>query len=192
MDDSDVAVPVVPVPRHIMRGPAKERVLFRTISSFFDQPGRIEKLRLVLVDKRVSLRRLEKSATACHTLEQATTCESYRAWLRSYGKKYFDTFARSNRARSNRISFRDMNTTLAQLNFLRWALIDGLVDRVIANNRRRDDIEDDIVGAATIVDDDDDDNGKTIPGSSSSGGGSGGGGKANVMSFITPVPLRFP
>lgn len=131
---------MTPSMRRTMKGPpesaplsSREILLFETIRKFFDDPAHLDKLRQVLQDKSVSLRRLESIATACSTAADARVCESYYAWLRAYGKKLFDPFARS-----KHVSFQSIDTTLGQLNFLRWAMSQPrLVERAIHERQAR-------------------------------------------------------
>lgn len=146
------ALPAPPSVRRTMRGPpdpppgapelgmsCRELLLFNTIKDFFGKPEHMQKLRQVLEEKSVSLRRLECIATASGTATEAVVSESYYAWLRAYGKRYFDPFARS-----KHIAFKPdgankaLETTLGQLNFLRWALTQPkLVDRAIQERNER-------------------------------------------------------
>lgn len=48
---------------------------------------------------------------------------SYKSHLKAYSKKMFDPFCRW-----KRIKFRDMDTTVGQLNFFEWAISDEVLD----------------------------------------------------------------
>jgi hypothetical protein len=48
---------------------------------------------------------------------------SYKSHLKAYSKKMFDPFCRW-----KRIKFRDMDTTVGQLNFFEWAITDEVLD----------------------------------------------------------------
>ena len=50
---------------------------------------------------------------------------SYKSHLKAYSKKMFDPFCRW-----KRIKFRDMETTVGQLNFFEWALNDDVLDYI--------------------------------------------------------------
>ena len=112
---------------------SREILLFNTIREFFADSSHMEKLKEVLLEKSVSLRRLECIATASSTMDEVLVSNSYYSWLKAYGKRLFDPFARS-----KHISFHSMDTTLGQLNFLRWAMTQPrLVDRAICERHAR-------------------------------------------------------
>uniref|UniRef100_A0A6C0KGS8 Uncharacterized protein n=1 Tax=viral metagenome TaxID=1070528 RepID=A0A6C0KGS8_9ZZZZ len=48
---------------------------------------------------------------------------SYKSHLKAYSKRMFDPFCRW-----KRIKFRDIETTVGQLNFFEWAITDGILD----------------------------------------------------------------
>jgi hypothetical protein len=48
---------------------------------------------------------------------------SYKSHLKAYSKRMFDPFCRW-----KRIKFRDIETTVGQLNFFEWAITDGVLD----------------------------------------------------------------
>ena len=53
---------------------------------------------------------------------------SYKSHLKAYSKKMFDPFCRW-----KRIKFRDMDTTVGQLNFFEWAISDEVLDYLEKN-----------------------------------------------------------
>jgi hypothetical protein len=111
----------------------RELVLFETVRDFFNEPSNLDTLKAVLLRKSVSLRRLESIATSTTTAKEANTSESYYSWLRAYGKKLFDPFARS-----KHISFQSIETTVGQLNFMRWAMTQpDLMDTAAIERRQR-------------------------------------------------------
>lgn len=65
---------------------------------------------------------------------------SYKAQLKSYKKRYFDPFKRSDKKREkftfnfNKKGYSDsLNTTIGQLNFFRWAISNKIIDYVEQN-----------------------------------------------------------
>jgi hypothetical protein len=48
---------------------------------------------------------------------------AYKSSLDGYSKKFFDPFCRT-----ERIQFKGYTTTVAQLNFLRWCVMNGIID----------------------------------------------------------------
>lgn len=50
---------------------------------------------------------------------------SYKSHLKAYSKKMFDPFCRS-----KRIKFRELDTTVGQLNFFEWAITDEVLDYI--------------------------------------------------------------
>lgn len=50
---------------------------------------------------------------------------SYKSHLKAYSKKMFDPFCRS-----KRIKFRELDTTVGQLNFFEWAINDEVLDYI--------------------------------------------------------------
>jgi hypothetical protein len=53
---------------------------------------------------------------------------SYKSHLKAYSKKMFDPFCRW-----KRIKFREMDTTVGQLNFFEWAISDEVLDYIEKN-----------------------------------------------------------
>jgi hypothetical protein len=54
---------------------------------------------------------------------------AYKSHLKAYSKKMFDPFCRW-----KRIQFRDMETTVGQLNFFEWAITDGVLKYISDNH----------------------------------------------------------
>jgi hypothetical protein len=57
------------------------------------------------------------------TGRQFTVHMAYKSSLDGYSKKFFDPFCRT-----ERIEFMGLTTTVAQLNFIRWCIVNGIVD----------------------------------------------------------------
>ena len=54
---------------------------------------------------------------------------AYKSSLDGYSKKLFDPFCRT-----ERIEFQGLTTTVAQLNFIRWCITNGIIDYLISLN----------------------------------------------------------
>jgi hypothetical protein len=59
------------------------------------------------------------------TGRQFTVHVAYKSSLDGYSKKFFDPFCRT-----ERIEFQGFTTTIAQLNFIRWCIVNGIVDYI--------------------------------------------------------------
>ena len=64
---------------------------------------------------------------------QFNTYYSYKSQLKSYSKKRFDPFCRRERINFNYQGGKNVETTIGQLNFFKWA-IDNLIIEYIKNN----------------------------------------------------------
>jgi hypothetical protein len=83
----------------------------------------------------VSLRKLEwfvtnyaKSQHVTYTTPGGkifTVHVAYKSSLDGYSKKLFDPFCRT-----SRIEFHGLTTTIAQLNFLKWVIQNGIIDHI--------------------------------------------------------------
>jgi len=72
---------------------------------------------------------------------QFNTYYSYKSQLKSYSKKRFDPFCRRERINFNYQGCKNIETTIGQLNFFKWA-IDNLIIEYIKNNYKE--IEEDM------------------------------------------------
>ena len=90
----------------------------------------------------VSLRLLDYCCTNYAKKTRVVICENrmavhlywlYKDWLRQYRRRTFDPFRRRERIRFQGYSKEWLDTTVAQLNFLRWADYYGVIRYVRAN-----------------------------------------------------------
>jgi hypothetical protein len=113
---------------------AKSNLLLASLSKFFDEPANREQLHDIIGrGKGPSLRKLEwfvtnysKNNHVTFTAPNGKTFTvhvAYKSSLDGYSKKLFDPFCRT-----ERIEFQGLTTTCAQLNFLRWAISNGIVN----------------------------------------------------------------
>ena len=122
-----------------------ESVLMKAlVDHFTGRPGELEMLRAVLRGKvrGVSLRLLDylvtnfsRSKNTVYKTANGDTVHLYREYksqLRGYSKRQFDPFARRERVL---VDFPGgaIETTMAQLNFFRWAFGRGVVDYAAEN-----------------------------------------------------------
>jgi hypothetical protein len=112
----------------------KSNLLLASLTKFFEVPENREQLQNIIGNgKGPSLRKLEwfvtNYAKANHVTYTApngkmfTVHVAYKSSLDGYSKKLFDPFCRT-----ERIQFQGLTTTCAQLNFLRWAISNGIVN----------------------------------------------------------------
>ena len=111
-------------------------LLLEALRRFFEVPEHTQQLKDILEHRRgVSLRNLEWFVTnysrqtnvtyTTPTGRQFTVHVAYKSSLDGYSKKFFDPFCRT-----ERIEFQGFTTTIAQLNFIRWCIVNGIVDYI--------------------------------------------------------------
>ncbi len=118
---------------------SKSELLLSSLVKFFDIPENREKLHSILGrDARPptpSLRKLEwfvtnysKNRHVSYTAPNGkifTVHVAYKSSLDGYSKKLFDPFCRT-----ARIEFQGLTTTVAQLNFIRWCITNGIIEYI--------------------------------------------------------------
>ena len=115
----------------------KSALLLTSLERFFDEPKNQEQLFDILEHRKgISLRKLEWFVTNYSKAKQVTYTApngkmftvhvAYKSSLDGYSKKLFDPFCRT-----ERIQFKGLTTTVAQLNFLRWCLTNGIVSYLL-------------------------------------------------------------
>jgi hypothetical protein len=119
---------------------SKEKLLLTKLTSFYSQSANKKILEDVLIKKSsVSLRNIEWFVTN-HSKKKKTSYVgpngkpfvvhmSYKSSLDGYSKKLFDPFCRT-----ERIEFNTLTTTVAQLNFIKWCIENGIIN-FIKNNK---------------------------------------------------------
>lgn len=111
-------------------------LLLEALRRFFETPEHAQQLKDILEHRRgVSLRNLEwfvtnysRQTNVTYTTakgRQFTVHVAYKSSLDGYSKKFFDPFCRT-----ERIKFQGFTTTIAQLNFIRWCIVNGIVDYI--------------------------------------------------------------
>ncbi len=112
---------------------SKQDLLLKSLHEFFDDEKNFTELADVLNHTSgISLRNIEWFVTN-YAKEKRTKFVSpsgnsidvhiaYKASLGGYSKKFFDPFCRT-----ERIQFKGFTTTVAQLNFIRWCIRNGIL-----------------------------------------------------------------
>ena len=114
----------------------KSEILLGSLSDFFDSAENFKILSDILGHKNgISLRNLEwfitiysKSNNIVYETSSGNfrVHVAYKSSLVGYSKKLFDPFCRT-----ERIEFKGLTTTVAQLNFIRWCIKNGIIDYMI-------------------------------------------------------------
>lgn len=114
---------------------SKSDLLLESLTRFYEDPVRSAHLHDILTTKSqgISLRNLEwfitnyaKNRHVTYTGPAGRTFTvhvAYKSSLDGYSKKLFDPFCRT-----ERIQFQGLTTTVAQLNFIKWCLTNGIID----------------------------------------------------------------
>ena len=111
----------------------KSALLLTSLEKFFEIPENRDQLVDILEHRKgISLRKLEWFVTNYSKAKQVTYTApngkmftvhvAYKSSLDGYSKKLFDPFCRT-----ERIQFVGLTTTVAQLNFIRWCIINGII-----------------------------------------------------------------
>jgi hypothetical protein len=117
---------------------AKEELLLKSLDEFFTNEAHFTDLENVLNRKNgISLRNIEWFVTnyskekstkfVTRSGSQIDVHVAYKSSLGGYSKKLFDPFCRT-----ERIQFKGLTTTIAQLNFIRWCIRNGILDYIRA------------------------------------------------------------
>lgn len=118
---------------------SKEKILLASLTKFYSNPDNTGTLRSLLrKDNGLSLRNIEwfvtnhskakKTAYKTHDGKDFVVHMAYKSSLDGYSKKLFDPFCRT-----ERIEFRDMTTTVAQLNFIKWCIENDILNYIQSN-----------------------------------------------------------
>ena len=117
---------------------SKSDLLLESLKRFYDEPANSAQLHDILTTKSrgISLRNLEwfvtnyaKNKHVTYTTPTGRTFTvhvAYKSSLDGYSKKLFDPFCRT-----ERIQFQGLTTTVAQLNFIKWCLTNGIIEYMI-------------------------------------------------------------
>lgn len=115
----------------------KSELLLSSLVKFFEPSDNKEKLHDIIKHRNgISLRKLEwfvtnyaKNKHITYTAPNGkmfTVHVAYKSSLDGYSKKLFDPFCRT-----ARIEFQGLVTTVAQLNFIKWCIMNGVIEYLI-------------------------------------------------------------
>ena len=115
---------------------SRSDLLLESLKKFFQTPENSQQLKDILEHKKgVSLRNLEWFVTNYSRKTNVTYVTpkgrpftvhvAYKSSLDGYSKKFFDPFCRT-----ERIEFMGITTTVAQLNFIRFVITNGIIDYI--------------------------------------------------------------
>jgi hypothetical protein len=111
---------------------SKLEILLKSLDEFFEDPVNFEQLTDVLKNQKISMRKLEFFVTKNKHIELQTPAGNtlnvhiaYKSCLNGYSKKLFDPFCRT-----DRIEYKGIKTTVAQLNFMRWCIKNGIIEHI--------------------------------------------------------------
>ena len=121
-------------------------ILLDSITKFYEEPKNAEYLEHILLEKRgnVSLRNLEWFITNYSKENQLSYKMSdgkvfsvhcaYKSSLDGYSKKLFDAFCRTEKfVYKVPGTDKEVTTTVAQLNFIRWCIKNGIIEYIQKN-----------------------------------------------------------
>jgi len=115
---------------------SKDQILLKSLDEFFSDEKHFMELSDILGHNfGISLRNIEWFVTN-YTKDKRTTFTTpagtsidvhiaYKSSLGGYSKKLFDPFCRT-----ERIQFKGLTTTVAQLNFIRWCIRNGIIEYI--------------------------------------------------------------
>lgn len=115
---------------------SKQDVLFKSLDDFYSNEKNFKELCDILDHSYgISLRNIEwfvtNYAKECHTKFKTPAGNymdvhvAYKSSLGGYSKKLFDPFCRT-----ERIQYKGLTTTVAQLNFIRWCIRNGIIEYI--------------------------------------------------------------
>lgn len=110
---------------------SRSEVLLGSLTKFFDEPENCTVLSDVLSHKMgISLRSIEWFVTKHAKSEEVRihgfpVHVEYKSSLNGYSKKLFDPFCRT-----ERIQFKGFTTTVGQLNFIKWCIVNGIIQHM--------------------------------------------------------------
>ena len=132
--------------------PSKQDILMDSLITFYNINDNISELLKILNNSSgVSLRIIDWFVTnyskkndihIIYDNNRFIVHKDYKDQLKAYTKKQFDPFCRRDRLQFYYKSDDYIRTTVGQLNFFRWALMNGIIQYIVTNH---DEIEKDMV-----------------------------------------------
>lgn len=121
---------------------SKSDLLLNSLDRFFSEDANAEHLVDILQHRKsVSLRNLEwfvtnysKNKNLTYTTPSGksfTVHVAYKSSLDGYSKKLFDPFCRTERIKYKLPTGEELTTTVAQLNFIRWCITNGIIEYLV-------------------------------------------------------------
>jgi hypothetical protein len=113
---------------------SRSEILLESLKKFFDEPENYRVLSDVLSHKMgISLRSIEWFVTKHSKAKEVRIMGfpvhvEYKSSLNGYSKKLFDPFCRT-----ERIQFKEFTTTVGQLNFIKWCIVNGIIQHMTVN-----------------------------------------------------------
>jgi hypothetical protein len=110
---------------------SRSEILLESLTRFFDEDDNLSVLSDVLSHKMgISLRSIEWFVTKHSKSEEVRihgfpVHVEYKSSLNGYSKKLFDPFCRT-----ERIQFKGFTTTVGQLNFIKWCIVNGIIQHM--------------------------------------------------------------
>ena len=139
---------------------SNNKLLYKTLTEFYKNNNNYNILNNIINDKKISLLVIDRFVTNYSKknniqyiiyknndnkytidknnkyIKQMNVFTSYKSQLKSYSKKYFDPFCRR-----DRIKHSNLDTTIGQLNFFKWAIENLILEYIYENYN---DIENDM------------------------------------------------
>lgn len=122
-------------------GYTQDDLLMQSLQSFYSNPINLNKMLPILSnDINISLRLVDwfitnysKSYKTVYTINDRlfNVHASYKAQLKAYSKKRFDPFCRRDRIKFYYTKTKCLNTTVGQLNFFKWAIMNKILEYII-------------------------------------------------------------
>jgi hypothetical protein len=126
---------------------SKSAILYTSLSKFYANPDRLREFTVFTSkDSPISLRLLDwlvtnfaKKNNVVYMVDKNNVSQGfnmfmeYKAQLKAYSKKYFDPFCRRDRVTIINIDGIEQLTTVAQMNFFKWALVNNVIQYALAN-----------------------------------------------------------
>lgn len=125
----------------------KQTLLLQSLKEFYDNDDNQKILSNIL--KRnggISLRNIEwfitnysKKRNVSYTTKEGRNIVvhcAYKSTLDGYSKKLFDPFCRMNKINYDLSNGETIQTTVAQLNFIRWCIKNRIIDYIVTNKEQ--------------------------------------------------------
>ena len=127
----------------------KEKYYYKMVHNYFKEVNINKMIDIVDGRSKISLRILDwfvtsyaKKRKTCYEIENNGEKDNfnvhinYKAQLKSYTKRYFDPFRRKKKfiyIYKQNEELKEMNTTIGQMNFFRWAISNNIINFVDKN-----------------------------------------------------------